>query len=293
MNASGLLTAKETNKDLQRLAAAGTQSILLVGSKGSGALALAKDLAIQLLGLVSLQELDKYPYFYHLQVEDGKKEIPIEEVRRVVASTALKIPSPRKGIKRVVLIENAEKMSQVAQNALLKDLEEPSAATCYILTQDLGTEILPTIISRCQRVVIKNPTRQDSLSHYTSGYENKEVVSAWSLAGGAPQLMDELLKNEDHPLRLAAGDAKQFVAGDKYARVLMVNKLSDDKQKVYYFLDALEKITTLLLEAAASSAERDKILSAGRMSEAVGETRRMLEASTNTKLVLLWLATNF
>lgn len=293
MSVVDVLIARETEEEMARQNAAGTQSILMVGKKGSGTGRLAMNLATQILGLESREQLVKYPYFYHLQVDEDKKEIPIEQIRRVVAATSLKIPSARDGIKRVVLIENAEKLSMEAQNALLKNLEEPSTATCYILTQDAGSRLLPTVVSRCQKIIIKNPSKEAILAHYTPGYVLAEVESAWSLSGGAPELMDELLRRETHPLRLAADEAKKFVAGDKYTKLLIVGKLANEKQDVYYFLDALEKIVGHLMNSASRAGDKEKIFSGGKMSQTVGEARKMLNASANTKLVLLWLATNF
>ncbi len=293
MSVSGVLTSHTTQDNIQRLAEEGTQSILLVGKKGTGTDIIAKQLAELMLGLSSQDELNKYPYFYHLAVEDGKKDIPIAEIRRVVAATALKIPSTRVGIKRVVLIQNAENMSLEAQNALLSDLEEPSPSTCYILTQDSGKRLLPTVISRCQKVVIQNPKRSEILQHYTPGYEDNDVLSAWALAGGAPQLVDELLRNTEHPLKLAATMAKEFIAANTYHRLLIASKLAENKQNIQYFLDALDRIVDHLLKSAVVSGDKKMVHSIGSMGQTVGETRRMLEVSTNTKLCLLWLTTNY
>ena len=56
------------------------------------------------------------------------------------------------GGKRVVLIENAERMTPQAQNCLLKTLEETAEDTYFLLTCDIETAILPTIRSRCRCV---------------------------------------------------------------------------------------------------------------------------------------------
>ncbi len=293
MSIDSILTSKETENSIKKLAKNGTQSILLVGKKGSGLEYVAHELAMRLLGLNDTSELLKYPYYYHLAVEEGKKEIPIAEIRRVIATSTLKIPSKHAGIKRVVLIQNAEKMSLEAQSALLKDLEEPSSSTCYILTQSDGTFLLLTVVSRCQKIVIKYPSLEDVVNHYSKKYEHKEIMSAWSLAGGAPQLVDELLSNDNHPLKTAVAQAKQFIEVDKYHRLLIVNKISIDKNTINLFLEALDRITTHLIRSASVAGDRKKVLNYGKMNQIVGETKQMLESSANTKLCLLWLVTNF
>lgn len=57
------------------------------------------------------------------------------------------------GWKSVVLV-NAERMNDVASNTLLKMLEEPPAATLFLLLTDTPESLLPTVVSRCQRVVV-------------------------------------------------------------------------------------------------------------------------------------------
>ncbi len=56
------------------------------------------------------------------------------------------------GGKRVILIENAERMTPQAQNCLLKTLEEAGEGTYFILTCDAETALLPTVRSRCRCV---------------------------------------------------------------------------------------------------------------------------------------------
>ena len=57
---------------------------------------------------------------------------------------------------RVIVIENAERMTPQAQNCLLKTLEETDADTYFFLTSDNETAVLPTIRSRC-RVIRMQP----------------------------------------------------------------------------------------------------------------------------------------
>ena len=56
------------------------------------------------------------------------------------------------GGRRVVLIEEAERLNLAAANALLKTLEEPSPGTYFILLSDAPERLIPTIRSRCQLI---------------------------------------------------------------------------------------------------------------------------------------------
>ncbi len=76
-------------------------------------------------------------------------EISIDTVRDIQRMLALKPPG---GQKRVIIIDDAKKLSKEAANSFLKTLEEPPAETIIILIAISRRNILPTIISRCQIV---------------------------------------------------------------------------------------------------------------------------------------------
>lgn len=80
-------------------------------------------------------------------VEKGKQTIPVDEIREV-----LRIVSAHtyEGGRRVVCIEQADKMNAQAQNCLLKTLEEPAENTVFLLLTERRSLLLPTIVSRCR-----------------------------------------------------------------------------------------------------------------------------------------------
>lgn len=71
----------------------------------------------------------------------------IEDVRRLDAFANLRVPAPS-----VIIVKNIEKATAAAQNAFLKNLEEPQKNLYYILTAVSTSAPLPTITSRCQIV---------------------------------------------------------------------------------------------------------------------------------------------
>jgi DNA polymerase III subunit delta' len=75
-------------------------------------------------------------------------QIRIEQVREIGQFLAR---PPLVADRQLVVIEGAEAMAEGAANALLKTLEEPGAAT-LILLADPGGALLPTIVSRCQKI---------------------------------------------------------------------------------------------------------------------------------------------
>ncbi len=78
-----------------------------------------------------------------------QKEISIEQVREVLHMVNLR---PYEDNYRVIIIEGAEYMSEGAANCSLKTLEEPPPFTIFILLALDVNSLLPTMISRCQRI---------------------------------------------------------------------------------------------------------------------------------------------
>jgi len=75
--------------------------------------------------------------------------VKIEQVRAV--SRQLRF-APLEGGWRVVIINDAQCMNPEASNAILKILEEPPKRTVIILTASQPTDLLPTVVSRCQQI---------------------------------------------------------------------------------------------------------------------------------------------
>ena len=85
-----------------------------------------------------------------LLVEPGDLgSIKIEQVRDVVDRAGYR---PFEGRRRVVIVDEAEAMVDAAQHALLKTLEEPPQASIFILVSAMPDALLPTVLSRCQRL---------------------------------------------------------------------------------------------------------------------------------------------
>lgn len=73
----------------------------------------------------------------------------IDQIRNLLDTLAMK---PYGSGLRVVVITDAHTMNPEAGNALLKMLEEPPANTVLILTAPQTSDLLPTIVSRCQHI---------------------------------------------------------------------------------------------------------------------------------------------
>jgi DNA polymerase-3 subunit delta' len=78
-----------------------------------------------------------------------KKEISIAQIKELQRSAALQ---PYEGRYRVFIIDGAEYLNEESANCLLKTLEEPPPRVLFILLTVNDGRLLPTIVSRCQRI---------------------------------------------------------------------------------------------------------------------------------------------
>jgi DNA polymerase-3 subunit delta' len=84
--------------------------------------------------------------------------IGIKEAIDVVRQAAT---SPGVGRYRIVIIEDADRLTEEAENTLLKTLEEPPERTVMMLCAPTSADMLPTTASRCRQVQLQIPTSAD------------------------------------------------------------------------------------------------------------------------------------
>jgi len=97
-------------------------------------------------------QITSHPDFFSIS---GLNSIGIEHIRDLEKKLALK---PYKAKIKIVVINEAEKLTLPAQNALLKTLEEPPANSLIILTASKKDLLLPTVVSRCRIIRLKEET---------------------------------------------------------------------------------------------------------------------------------------
>ncbi|MCM8854720.1 MAG: DNA polymerase III subunit delta' [Candidatus Thiodiazotropha sp.] len=126
-----------------------------------------------------------HPDFQWLRPDEGSKsgEIKVEAIRSLIAGASLTSYSDGS---KVIIIQPAHRMNNAAANSLLKTLEEPTPGTVILLLTDQPTRLLPTIRSRCQKVVFHSPDKQQSISWLAEKVVHAEPGILLSLANGAP-----------------------------------------------------------------------------------------------------------
>lgn len=172
-----------------------------------------------------LFQAGSHPDLLRVAVEDGAKRIKIDQVRAVIEFDTKK---PQIGQVKVISMTTIETMNANAANALLKCLEEPSSNTLLLLQSDDIHQVLPTILSRCQKQTLPKPTMEDAHQWLADKVPEKpHRVRLLSFTDGNPlkarQYHEEnaLLSLDayaDQLIRLMQGDARIVELGEKISK---------------------------------------------------------------------------
>ena len=265
----------KTQADMSSLILNKPHAILLTGPSGIGKKALSKSLAKKLL---DIEDWEGYPYKL---IISSDKTIGIDSIREMEHFLTLKVPST-KSPNRIVIIEDAEKLSLESQNALLKTLEEPPESTVILMTLSHSNLLLGTLRSRTQKLNVTMPD-ENSLRELYSSTPDQTFNQAYLISGGLPGLLHSLIDNEDHPLKAATTSARDILSSNLYERSLMVNSLSKDSAKLMDILQIMEQMATVSLKKGVNQEKWQRIL------RAAYETRANISKNAQTKLALLKL----
>ncbi|MDE2355266.1 MAG: DNA polymerase III subunit [Alphaproteobacteria bacterium] len=121
------------------------------------------------------------------EAEDGRARrlIPVEEARELPPFFS---KTPAAAPYRVAIVDTADDLNPASANALLKTLEEPpERGVIFLLARAVGG-ILPTLVSRCRRVVVSPPDREAAIGWVARRAEVTEAQAAvlLDMARGAP-----------------------------------------------------------------------------------------------------------
>ena len=254
-----------------------------------------------------------------LTIEPGESgSITVDQVREAVGQAAYR---PFEGRRRVVIIDEAERLVPEAQNALLKTLEEPPDSSQFVLVTARPDTLLATVRSRCQRLSFGQlgVAEISALLRRTHGYDEQAARAVAASAGGsigrALQLASgELTAARDAAVTLlevvASGrDAKARLAGAKgFLAGKSVSKTSAAVRQE--LMRRLRALISLLrdVELVGANADRQSLANADlqeRLSTlaqrfggtrgvdafaAVGEALDAADRNVNSKVIVDWLA---
>lgn len=157
-----------------------SSSILIVGSNQGG-----REKKVEEISGSKLKEQYNNPDF---QLLSSKTSIGIEEIRNLQRFLQLK---PYKEKKKIALISEAQALTEEAQNALLKSLEEPPENSILILTAPDYDLLLPTIVSRCEIIQLSTKPQISLKEKELTPIKDKFLKLINSTLGEKFSLLDE------------------------------------------------------------------------------------------------------
>jgi DNA polymerase-3 subunit delta' len=175
-------------------------ALLLQGQEGIGKTEFAEDLAKFLLcadkqqnsacgqcQACKLNRAGTHPDFHQIESE---KQIGVDQIREAIKTLLGR--SQLSGAK-VLVIYDAHTMTESSANALLKTLEEPTDNTFLLLITSKTERLLPTILSRCERVLLPASDIATTSEWLASQGYNELDKDLLRLYGAAPlTLLSEL-----------------------------------------------------------------------------------------------------
>jgi DNA polymerase-3 subunit delta' len=162
-----------------------THAWLFTGPPGSGRSVAARAFATALLcadggcgTCASCHQAKARTHPNLVVVQPAGLSISVDEARKVVRQAALAAAG---GSTHVVVVEDADRLTEQAANAWLKAIEEPEAGCVFLLCAPSPEDLPPTIRSRCRLVTLRLPSADDVAAVLVRDGVDQETA-AWAAA---------------------------------------------------------------------------------------------------------------
>jgi DNA polymerase-3 subunit delta' len=236
-------------------------------------------------------EIEKGYHADTIEVTDDGESLKVEPMRELLTKLNLTRTSSRK----IMLIENIERMTTDTANAMLKTLEDPPDGVMFLMTTSRLREILPTVISRVRLYVFQRLPEKKILELVQSLYplaegDLLEQVALYSLGrpGRAvkfmrdPSLLDEARKlyNDVGELVRKPDRLTEWNFAEKIAAEV---KETESDKPLTEFLDTFTAIVRDKMLQSGDAGEKRRTV---RLLADLLEARDLVKRHVNTRLLL-------
>ena len=223
-----LILHERTRSSVEKLKGSLPHALVIDGLSGIGTRTVAEHLAKSMESPRFVIE-PKKSIGGQLVVDMNEGNVVIDDIRLLYEQTRAKQPG-----NHVYVLDTGERsMTIAAQNAFLKLLEEPRPGLHFIIATHHYDQLLPTIISRSQRLSLLPIDATQTIELIDTLRIDDDVKKArLAFVGrGLPALMRRLSENEKlYASRVAImSDAKIMISGEVYDKAVVVQKYKDDR----------------------------------------------------------------
>jgi DNA polymerase III delta' subunit len=122
-------------------------------------------------------------------IECGGEDMSVDTLRETLERLSLR---PFMGLRKVTILNDADLLSLVGANILLKTLEEPRPENCFILVASTPSRLPQTVLSRCQRWFFDrlSQAEMESLMHARGASDDE--IKLVPFADGSPGALDSI-----------------------------------------------------------------------------------------------------
>lgn len=235
-------------------------------------------------------------------VEPAGMQLLVDQVRDIVRAAWR---APTAGPRRVVVVDQADRMNPNAQNAFLKALEEPPASTTIVLLAASPEALLETVRSRCRVIGFAPPSQADVAAMLQAeGADPRTAEVAAGAAGGLDraralafdedagrrrrELAERLLRLDDAG---AALDAAEWLASTgRLARDRVAERHKADQAEHADWYSETKRVAEERMRREQRRAEQDDLEAA--LDQVTSVLRDVLVAGQNVALLnedLRWI----
>ena len=194
----------------------------------------------------SCRRIDRYlhPDIVWLSSTGRRQLIGIESIKRIAYLATLKSIEAQY---KVFIVEEPERLTKEAANSFLKTLEEPASGVVIILLSAFPYKIIPTIVSRCQKIKFLSLKASEAIEVVKKKFGIEEEMGrlAYFLSGGKIDSINVLLSANFWSLREEFFKLfERLPSGDYTVPLAMVDLITE---KISSFRERIkgEKETTI------------------------------------------------
>jgi DNA polymerase-3 subunit delta' len=200
-----------------------------------------KQVAFEFCSMILGENFKTHPDFLLIE---GENTIQIDQIRNLIFKFSLK---PIKSNWQIAVLDNAHLMTREAQQSFLKTLEEPKTNAIFILITAYPSLLLPTILSRCQRINFY-PLSKEEIYEFLKkannlSEEEKETIA--EISAGRPGILFDLISKPEKMKTLSS--LKKLPQLPIYKRFQLVKQITENEREKEFLKEAINYFRYLFL----------------------------------------------